>query len=312
LSSAAFTLPDEPELLQLLEALQLGERIRIVDRVPHAYQSTAPAEVLQLEIDGERRLDLLCKYCKYASGRLRDPGDHRYGVEYEARCYDELLAHTTVPTVGYFGTARTAEGGAALLLLEFAGDAERLAHSPRADALLDAAKWLGRFHAEIEERIHPEPPLWLVRHDRDYYLTRTARARRIARRLDYADDDFERALATFERSLGCLEGPGQTVVHGEYYPKNILVRGHSVLPVDWESAGAGPGEIDLVTLTSGWGDELGRSCREAYVSARWGTGPPPEFQQRLLLARMYVQICWLESRKQVDELRRLASHVAAA
>ena len=101
------------------------------------------------------------------------------------------------------------------------------------------------------------------------------------------------------------------MIHGEYYPKNILVRDAAILPVDWESAAAGVGEIDLATLTTGWGPAVRSACEGAYVASRWPEGAPHGFERRLDLARMYVRLCWLEGRQQVDELCRLTAKLAA-
>jgi thiamine kinase-like enzyme len=85
-----------------------------------------------------------------------------------------------------------------------------------------------------------------------------------------------------------------TVIHGEYYPKNILVRAQTeIVPVDWESAAIGPGEIDLASLIEGWPEDSRAACRRAYLGARWDGGCPDEFERRLASARMYFALRWL-------------------
>ena len=55
----------------------------------------------------------------------------------------------------------------------------------------------------------------------------------------------------------------RTVIHGEFYPCNILIRGTGprarVCPVDWELAAVGPGLIDLAALMTGWDDRAQRA-----------------------------------------------------
>src|SRR5207244_7203663 len=68
-----------------------------------------------------------------------------------------------------------------------------------------------------------------------------------------------------------------TLIHGEFYPSNILVHeietcrsrltGDTVrvCPVDWEMAAVGPGLIDLAALTAGaWTDEEKTALALAY------------------------------------------------
>ena len=64
-------------------------------------------------------------------------------------------------------------------------------------------------------------------------------------------------------------------------------------PVDWESAAVGPGEIDLATLTDRCDPEVVSRCELAYRRARWPDREPPDFAQRLDLARLYVHLRWL-------------------
>jgi aminoglycoside phosphotransferase (APT) family kinase protein len=63
----------------------------------------------------------------------------------------------------------------------------------------------------------------------------------------------------------------RTVIHGEFYPCNILIRGTGprarVCPVDWELAALGPGLIDLAALMTGWDDRAQRALTRAYRAA---------------------------------------------
>src|SRR5262249_755370 len=83
------------------------------------------------------------------------------------------------------------------------------------------------------------------------------------------------------------------VIHGEFTPHNLLVRGDSIYPVDWEAAAIGAGEIDIASLTDGWPTEIAESCEREYAVVRWPQGAPPEFAERLALARLYWGLRWL-------------------
>src|SRR5207245_3827422 len=90
----------------------------------------------------------------------------------------------------------------------------------------------------------------------------------------------------------------QTVIHGEFYSKTLLLRGHRIYILDWESAAFAAGEIDLAALTEGvrWTARLVQQCIEAYRQARWPRGVPATFQQTLETARMYLHFRWLGER----------------
>ncbi|MGN6607684.1 MAG: phosphotransferase [Jatrophihabitans sp.] len=58
-----------------------------------------------------------------------------------------------------------------------------------------------------------------------------------------------------------------TLVHGEFYPSNVLVSGSRVVPVDWETAGVGPGVLDLAAFVTGWREPQAQQLVEAYGGA---------------------------------------------
>ena len=91
-----------------------------------------------------------------------------------------------------------------------------------------------------------------------------------------------------------------TVVHGEFYPENILVREGAIYPIDWESTALAAGEIDLASLTEGWSEDVARDCEEQYRQVRWPGGPPDGFYRRLWTARLYLQFRWLGDHPETD------------
>lgn len=48
-----------------------------------------------------------------------------------------------------------------------------------------------------------------------------------------------------------LESP-RVIIHGEYYPVNVLFSDEIVLPVDWESTAVAMGEKDSASLSEAW------------------------------------------------------------
>ncbi len=91
-----------------------------------------------------------------------------------------------------------------------------------------------------------------------------------------------------------LEPPA--IIHGEYYPNNILFCQGTIYPVDWEAAAVAIGEIDLVSLMEGWPPEFVRKAKVEYQSARWPAGPPADFERKLETAQLYWLFRWLGDR----------------
>ena len=88
----------------------------------------------------------------------------------------------------------------------------------------------------------------------------------------------------------------RTIIHGEYYTNNALIRNRLIYPVDWESAAIAAGEIDLAALAERWPRAIVQECEVEYQRARWPAGAPPEFERRLSAARRYLHFRWLGER----------------
>ena len=88
----------------------------------------------------------------------------------------------------------------------------------------------------------------------------------------------------------------QTVIHGEYFPMNILYRDGVIYPIDWESGAIAVGEIDLASLTADWPSEIVQECEHEYERWRWPDRSPSDFRKVLDAARLYWLFRWLGDR----------------
>ena len=308
MSSPACLYPETQALTPVLRSMLDCPDLQVVDRQPAVYASTFPMEVVTLRLpDGPRRLLL-----KYGGAHTDNVFGHRGGVPYEAAVYREILRHLDLPAPVFFG-AHHDPSGETWLATEYLEGAERLELASNAEeAVVESARWIGAFHRAVHEEFRGRPPAFLQQYDADYYDGWLERAAR------FAADRYpwlETLRVRFtEVSTALLTAPA-TIIHGEYYPKNILVAGGppmqcrgvataaagdssplQVYPIDWESAVLAPGEIDLASLTEGWGHETERACREAYCRARWPGGPPPHFERTLLAAGIYLLLRWTGDR----------------
>jgi aminoglycoside/choline kinase family phosphotransferase len=120
----------------------------------------------------------------------------------------------------------------------------------------NVARWLARMHRRfgcntrlLERLAH------VLRYDAHFYREWLQRARKFApsRRMEWLASRYEGVI---DRLMSMPRG----LIHGEFYPSNLLVcqmpGPPRVCPVDWEMAAIGPPWIDLAALTLGkWSDE---------------------------------------------------------
>jgi aminoglycoside phosphotransferase (APT) family kinase protein len=118
----------------------------------------------------------------------------------------------------------------------------------------------------IPSSLWPKPAPHLIRHDALYYGRWLRRARRFA-----GAGEVSALEVPFRRALAWLDSQPPSLLHGEFYPSNVIVeRGGAkprICPVDWEMAGLGPGLIDLAALVTGWEEPDRLAMAESYREA---------------------------------------------
>jgi aminoglycoside phosphotransferase (APT) family kinase protein len=284
-----------------IEAI-LGAGAQIVERQPKLRGMWGGEYVICRHSDGS----VVRLYCKHAVGEdlLDGAFGHRGGLLREQAAYEHVLPHARLSIPRYLGTHVHEGTGERWLTLEFLSDAVRLheASDPRRAIDLCAA-WLGQFHAVQEERIGELMPI-IPRYDASYYAGWARRAEAHAGALHNTYSWLRRVCRRFAEEAERLLTSAPTVIHGEFYPKNILLTDGEVRPVDWESAAIASGEIDLATLTEGWGDRVTESTEHTYVRARWPAGRPPKHESTLAAARVYVFLRWFADHRATFDQRR--------
>ena len=240
-----------------------------VARRPYPYATSCPLTELTVAFpDGTRRL--LLKELVAAPGR---PGD-KPPPEHEAEVYRRLLSAEGI------GPELLASGADWLVLelvdgveLWQVGDLSRWAF---------VGAWLGRLHRRFADRgaeLRAAGLAPLTAEQLDGWLVRAEPY--LAGRLD---------LAGCRDALNGLAANAPTLVHGEFYPSNVLLAGDRVVAVDWETAALGPGALDLAALVTGWDDDGQQRIVEAY-----GVVDPVTLDQaRLALALRWIgwQAAW--------------------
>lgn len=284
--------PEARALTSALGSVLGGGRfdVRILDRAPAIWASTYPSEVVTCEVDGSRELKL---YCKYTAGLHYESFGHRGGVSYEVEVYRRVLSGLSTPVPRFYGAYEEPATGEVWLILEYLEQSQRVTKGPQPESILRAAHWLGRFHAANETRISSPTVSFLHTYDADYYLGWASRTLRFARELRPRLTWLATLCARFEEGVKMLLSPPPTIIHGEFYPHNILLSDGQIYPIDWESAAIAAGEIDLATLTEAWKPAHLQQAEVAYQQARWGGPAPVGFRRRLAAARLYLCFRWL-------------------
>ena len=289
-----------------------------IRREENEYSRSHASEFVACRFADGSEQRLFLKYMATLNEGHRDHG-MRGGLAYEALVYSELLRGAIRPS---FIGLHTGADGALWLVLECLDDTVTLDCAEEDAVIFKAAAWLGKFHASQEHRLAGGRPAGIRTYDAEFY-------RGWARRTDeFAGDWHRRApwlagvCADFEKVIAVLLSSPPTLVHGEFYPHNILFHEDGIYAVDWESAAFGAGEIDLAALTEGWPEVAEEECRREYREARWPAGAPDLFAHRLAAARVYMHLRWMgehpawtqheDAASQLGELKRAAERFAFA
>jgi Phosphotransferase enzyme family len=268
-------LPIGELLLGLHSVFPATAHIEVVERRPASHVSSFSAELVRARVGA----DELRLFCKYGETDLRDPQSHRRGLAYESFVYKAALAGHRPRRIGRFTTDRTD-----CLVLEHLDGACLLRHCGL-DDYVRAARWLGRFHrrhANISagDRLTVYGPRMFER--RVDELTAHPEARTVPW--------LRGAAGKLSRMLAPLTEAPTTLLHGEYFPGNILLLDGDVVPVDWETAGVGPAELDMGAFTWGWDPPSSRLLEEAYAAERTRPGGAGTSGERLRAGRTFVLV----------------------
>jgi hypothetical protein len=310
-------LVEPPELETLTRSLDasfnsgdresMGNCVTVVARDLNPLASTYPSEVVTCRLNDGTELQLLCKY---GAGRNHNAYGHRGGVMYEAEVYRQVLQPLPVSAPSFYGLHQDTATGEGWFFVEYLDRGVRIKDSRDRTLMHAAARWLGEFHRVNESHLSPASMPFLHRYDADYYVGWVDRTSSLAGHLHQQFPWLAPLCQRFERVLDTLLGSPAQIIHGEYYPNNILSRDGMIYPVDWESTAVAIAEIDLASLVEHWPEELTSACKSEYLSARWPDGPPDDFERRLWAGEMYWKFRWLGERRDWTHRKRALKRFA--
>jgi len=294
----AKTAEDLPDLCVLEGALRSamseGRRqaadLRVVSRAPNPYGSSFPSEIVRYQVAGGEPGRVLCKY---GSGPGKTKPGHRYGVKYEWRVYTCVIDRLDMTTPEVHGYWEGPDGEPQWLFLEYLDNCFRLDQAPDLSAIFAAAEWLGEFHRSGRAFVTDGADAFLNSYGPNYFRDWIERSKAYNGDLGGAYPWFAQLCDRAADLVPDLLSTDRTIIHGDYYAKNILVRDGEVYPVDWESAAIAAGEIDLAMLVGGWPEETLRACCRAYLTTGVGSGREDELYRRISAAELHQEFRWL-------------------
>jgi len=276
--------------------------ITILERQSSAYVSTSFNEIVTCRLsDGSVRRLLLKRGVTHAALSF----GHHGGVPYESEVYRSVLAPLKTSVPQFHSSYLDKTTGETVLLIDYIENALRLSKVDRR-FLPRAAGWIGKFQRVNERRVASLGGR-ITYYDAPYYRGWIERALRF-----WSTDHgyfLTKLEGKWDELVKELMSSRATVIHGEYYPKNILVHKQTISPIDWETAAIAAGEIDVACLTECWSERDREDCMREYSRARWPRGTPDEFRHRFAIADMYLQLRWIGHRRAFVTKREVAFRV---
>ncbi len=219
--------------------------------------------------------------------------------EREPAVYRDVLADAALGTPQLIGILAGPDGR--LLLVLERVDGPTLAEVGEPAVWQAATRWLARLHGSCFEGAGTlAHRTRMVVHDAAYYRGWLDRAQRFAPASSPASRALRRLSQRYEEVVRRLVAIPPTVIHGEYFPSNVLVAdGRSagrICPVDWERAAHGPGLLDLASMTSGaWTAAERGALIDAYLDAvpAGAVWLPDDVPLALEACRLHLSVQWL-------------------
>jgi len=299
----AHTLPDGASVVAavtpLVAAATDRAAVTLVARRPNPCFSTAPTEIITLDVPKRGHVEL---FLKYDRGSIDPEPRCRHGLAYCGQAYASLVRRTALPHVACLGLVEVGSPPHALLVFEYLAGALRVNETADESGVIAAAEWCGRLHAWGVGAVDDPAVAFLVRYDLDYYREWAKRARTLAAALGPVPPWLARFCSEFESLAVALAAAERTTIHGEFGPQNVLWRDSVVYPVDWESAAIGPGVIDLATLLFAWPADVVHRGVAAYWRAR-GAAAASTFAATFAAATAYTALRWLPEPEGHDDPR---------
>ena len=277
--------PDDNTLINYLKQILDNKNVSLISRQHSIRSSTFPAEIVRCKLNDK----MISLQCKYLNGMNHNNYGHRGAVEYEAKIYREILSKINLPVAEYFGLIHL-ENNNLCLVIEFLENAELLFRSLEENQLEKSIKWIAEFHSAFQDNYPSDIP----KYTSEYYLIWPDKVEKIVSGLDGRYPWIKNITGFFNRNINILTNAPLTLIHGEYYPNNILIHQGQIKPIDWESVAIAPGEIDLASSIDGHDEITKNNAIETYIKTRkLNSQEINQLNNVLLMAQLYFHFRWI-------------------
>ena len=265
---------------------------KIINRRQNIYMSSYPSEIVECLLPNNRRLKLLCKY---NAEWQEDEYSHRRNIIYEGEVYKNILQKMNLSKIKFYGLRNNGDNHVIVLKYLVHGKRIDLTSQAEVGVIQKAAQWIGMFHYFNEQNVKENNLSFLIIYSYEDYSGCVERTLEFTKGITFKKRYpwLKTLCENFKIQLKEISSIPATIIHGEYYPHNILYYRGRIYPLDWQSAAIAFGEIDLASLIEGWSDRVVSECKEEYKRARWPDGVPNDFEKVFLYAQMYLQFRWL-------------------
>lgn len=279
-------------------------RIRKVEGETCVHESSFHAERLRIQLKDGESIPIFFKDLNPQNqiAPARKVRNDSLSPSYqELRVYRRILSRTGLGTPQLYSVRWEPARGTYWLFLEDIGGS-RLRDSRNYKRWVPAASWAARFHAKTRN-LPAAVTDFLPAYDYKHYQRCAKKVRSILSDLQPRDRRLvEPALNHFVRRLKWFAALPRTVIHGQYFGKNIMLRPRNhdepLAVIDWETAALGPGAYDLVSVSSGrwterqrnemWRAYFDEYCAETGVARDW-----EDFCEEAREIELYQALEWL-------------------
>ena len=287
---------------------------RIIDvRRRASLQRTSFAiEELDVYLDDGSKLELICKDLSrraLSDCAAKAKPAFLYDPLREIETYRSILSRLDLGTPTLYGAIVHGPENVYWLFLERAAGTE-LYKLGEMETWHEVARWLASLHSSVAALpdLRDRPALYhLLDYNEEYFRLWMRRAHDVASCARGSVGAEIRAkirqlASRYEEVVNVLTKLPRTLIHGEFYPSNILVGqggdGLRVCPVDWEMAAIGPGLLDVAALSAGkWSNAERRGIVLAYQEAAAQRGLSTvvgtDLGTALNCCRLHIAVQWL-------------------
>lgn len=287
--------PTDDVLCERISGAMPGDHssLRVVERHSNPYNTTFPTEVVTCELGDGMRFRVFCKHFHSAAGHRDREAIHPF---YEIRIYRELLRDIPLTLPGFLGAWTDEATGEGLLVLEYLDDTTRVTKTLNHDQTVErAAIWSASFHRYAAEHLRLWESNFIPQFDLESY---GERCRSLIHKFSRDEGGgwggwIDTLCQKLDDVIATVRQAPVTVIHGEFYPKNIMLHHDRIYPVDWETARLGMGEMDLAMLLEGdWERSFVERCIKSYARSRGDSGLSV-VTKRFTAGQLLMDIYWL-------------------